>query len=332
MVNWKLLGIQETQKKWNNLLIKFKTANIYQSFEWGEYKALSGWSPYRWIASDEQNNIVALFQGLVRKYSFKTGMIWGTGGPVGNISFCGDSFRQTIFNDLNLKNGYCRFFFQRQYDINDTLVLKKLGWQRALYPINSGLSMFSDLFIKEEDALSACSKNWRRNLRRSNKFGLKFYQWHCPDPLKISSIYKEMESYKQLKEQFSFVDLKGIFEKLKNQIILFRCDDSMGNLLAIRGALIFGKQAWDFIAAANVESRKIYASYGLYWALARHCHSLGIKKYDMGGIDPALNPGVFNFKKGVGSVPVEYLGEWDWASHEGLRLGANWMINRKIGR
>jgi len=56
------------------------------------------------------------------------------------------------------------------------------------------------------------------------------------------------------------------------------------------------------------------------------CHAAGVKRYDMMGIDPTYNPGVYHFKKGTGAECIDYLGEWEWAPYPPLRWGANWML------
>ena len=60
--------------------------------------------------------------------------------------------------------------------------------------------------------------------------------------------------------------------------------------------------------------------------LLKHCKSQGIEEIDLGGIDPQKNPGVYNFKKGTGATPIEYLGEWEWATKNVLRWATNSLI------
>jgi lipid II:glycine glycyltransferase (peptidoglycan interpeptide bridge formation enzyme) len=65
------------------------------------------------------------------------------------------------------------------------------------------------------------------------------------------------------------------------------------------------------------------------WAMLQHCLQLNLKYCDLGGIDPVRNPGPYRFKKATGAVPVEYLGEWDWASRPWLQWFGNWAISRR---
>ena len=63
------------------------------------------------------------------------------------------------------------------------------------------------------------------------------------------------------------------------------------------------------------------ASYFVFWEVLEHCRKLGVTTYDLGGIDPFANRGVYTFKKETGAKEVELLGEWDWASSFWLRIG-----------
>ena len=89
---------------------------------------------------------------------------------------------------------------------------------------------------------------------------------------------------------------------------------------------MFGNKGLDMFAASTQEARKAYASYALFWAIIEACRNEGILYYDLGGVNPDNNLGVYNFKKGTGAKLVNYLGEWDWASVPLLRYFANKAI------
>ena len=80
---------------------------------------------------------------------------------------------------------------------------------------------------------------------------------------------------------------------------------------------------------AGGEARKVYASHATLWAMLDHCSRLGLCDYDLSGVDPVGNKGVFDFKHGTGARLVECLGEWEWAALPGLRRAVNWLVARK---
>ncbi len=111
--------------------------------------------------------------------------------------------------------------------------------------------------------------------------------------------------------------------------MLYRCDDENGELLSLLGCLLLGNKACALFWATNEKGRKLHASYAIFWALLQHCKGIGIASYDLAGIDPAANPGVYRFKRASGAAPIEFLGEWDWASPFWLRWFSNWAIAKR---
>ena len=58
---------------WNNALRRFKDKNIFQSYEWGELKKLSGWTPIRiQILDNNQAKLVAqiLVKNIQKLFNF----------------------------------------------------------------------------------------------------------------------------------------------------------------------------------------------------------------------------------------------------------------------
>lgn len=120
----------------------------------------------------------------------------------------------------------------------------------------------------------------------------------------------------------------GFSQRDGQQMILMRCANREGRAIALRAAVLFGDTAWDFLAAATAEARKVYASHATLWALQRACAARGASRYDMGGIDCEGNKGVFDFKRGVGAELIEYAGGWKLASNPLVRVAANAAIRR----
>ena len=100
-------------------------------------------------------------------------------------------------------------------------------------------------------------------------------------------------------------------------------------MIALRGCGILGEKAWDLFAAAAPPARKVYASHALLWALTSECRERGVSRYDLSGIDPSSNKGVYDFKKGTGAYPLKYAGEWEWSNRPLLCHMANLAMRYK---
>lgn len=62
------------------------------------------------------------------------------------------------------------------------------------------------------------------------------------------------------------------------------------------------------LGASNDEGRSCKASYLLQWRTIEHARAAGVLSYDLGGIDPEGNPGVYHFKSGMGGCECDFPG------------------------
>jgi len=58
-------------------------------------------------------------------------------------------------------------------------------------------------------------------------------------------------------------------------------------------------------AETKQEGRECKAAYVVLWEAIRQCRDSGMRWFDLGGIDPDGNPGVYHFKAGLGGVHFE---------------------------
>lgn len=329
MATWQLLSDEVALQVWDEALLKFTDYSPYQSYAFGEYRRALGWEPCRWAAFNERGEIVALMLGSLRRYPLKLGLIWCEGGPVGDLSACDEGLQAAIKETTGLRWVYCRFRCDRARSIEDVLRLSAHGWYRSWFTLTPCYSMQLDLTRDEKTTLSACEHNWRRNLRRANESNLTVRRWLDPDVDEVMSVYASMQSLKGLGEQHSREEIAELWKNLGHRIVLYRCDDENGALVSLLGWVVFGNRAWGILSANSEQGRKVHSSYLMYWTLIQHCRNNQIESCDLAGIDPVENNGVYRFKRGTGAAPLEYLGEWDWASHSWLRWFGNWAIARR---
>lgn len=299
---------------------------FYQTYGWGEVRRIAGWQPLRLLAHLD-GQVVAAASVLVKR-KFGLAVCWVPGGPLGASDVL-DEFRPALGRALGTQLFYCRISLLRADTGDEAAFLARAGWLRPKIEMSSGLTMSYVLAGDEAERLKRTSSNWRHNLKRSGRYGLRIEHWETPDLDAISALYREMESLKSLPEQHSEVELAAIFAQCREQVVVYRCLDDEGRLLAIRAAGLCGATAMDLLAVAGGAARKLYASHATLWALLDHCSQLGLRDYDLSGVDPVGNKGVYDFKHGTGANLVECLGEWEWASLPGLRQAVNWLVARK---
>jgi len=329
VIKWKMLTGEEARGVWDQNLVQFSDCSPFQSYAWGEYRRSLAWQPCRWLAFDDRDQVVAMMQASLRRYPFGIGLVWCEGGPVGDLATCDESLPAAIKETTGLKRFYCRFRCDRERKVDDSLRLAAQGWTMPWAPLTSNYSMTLDLSQGEERLLGGCDRNWRRNLRRSQECNLTVRQWLDPRVDEVLSVYISMQDLKGLDEQHSREEIEQLLKNLKQQLVLYRCDDERGNVVSLLGCLVTGDSACAVFWATSEIGRELHASFASFWAMVKHCCRIGLKSFDLAGIDPVRNRGVYRFKKATGARPIEYLGEWDWATTSSLRWFGNWAIARR---
>jgi lipid II:glycine glycyltransferase (peptidoglycan interpeptide bridge formation enzyme) len=332
MINWCLYNA-ETDGDWDAQLQRLPGANFFQTSGWALVKSATGWHVLKLVVKDS-DCIVSMALILFRRQPLSGAIVWIPGGIVGEPAVWATSFKSALKRELRLTWVYIRFnALGLENQEHSATVLKEAGWRKPRVSLGSGLSLLYTLSDDDVGRLAALSTNWRHNLKRSRKYGLRFERWQAPDAAIIQKIYHSMETYKALPTQFTKDELEAMLRFLGNQLVIYKCENTLGEIIAIRACAVFNGQAFDLLAAAGPSARKVYASYGLLWALLSDCHRSQVAYYDLGGIEPSLNKGVYDFKRGLGSKLVVYLGEWECASPRFLKYIVNLTLffrKRKI--
>lgn len=330
MIEWKRYNESMNSRFWDTQLNNFTGFTFYQAYNWGEHRVNFGWKVYRWLAFEGDDELKSMAQALVKVLPFGITIAWISGGPVGPVKAWSEDIKRLLIKETGCNHIYIRILNNKILNESDTVELVNSGWSYPSVKLRSGLSMMLSLNKELESLRQGMTKNWRRNLTRGEKHGLQITQWKDPNIDEIYELYKSMQKLKGIDEQFSREELESIFKYLSDNIVIFKCTNSEGKLIAIRGCFIIGRYAWDLFAAASEEARKIYATYVLLWNLLSHCKCINVLDYDLMGIDPDNNQGVYNFKKGTGAITIKYLGEWEWSSNFILKFAINIALKYKL--
>lgn len=325
-LHWECIEQKVAETTWDNLVCSFDEYSVYQGFKWGEYKKACGENIAR-ILGKHDDEIKVMLQCVVKTLPFGCGYVWVPGGATGDLSYLNNEFKKFIRETLNIKFFVIRASFERAIKDGDIQLLQQNHWHSAMIRINSGLSLLLNLQLSADEREKNLSSNWRHNLKRSKKFDMKIEPWGDCTQDKFSRIYAEMNQFKKLNIGDSFVQNFDLLSKyLAKDLILLKCCGSDGATLSLRGCFKLGNKAHDLLAATIPPARKMYASQVLFWKLSEVCQDQGITTYDLGGVDPANNQGVYNFKKGTGAKEVKYLGEWELTNFPPLRWVMNFLI------
>jgi lipid II:glycine glycyltransferase (peptidoglycan interpeptide bridge formation enzyme) len=84
------------------------------------------------------------------------------------------------------------------------------------------------------------------------------------------------------------------------------CEDK-GEPVAGLVASAMGDTAIYLLGATSDKGLNSKGAYLLQWTLIKWLKDKGFKWYDLGGIDPERNPGVYHFKRGLSGADVSHL-------------------------
>ena len=234
-----------------------------------------------WFSYVEKNNLVERINNIIRNK---------------NKNLINLVVLKLINNNLEpIKDKEIKLFYQYQN--------KNIFFTKARSGLKSNLENFIiDLKNYDENCLT---KNWKRNLKRSEKKASKFSYKFIDASENIDEIYSliiKNALLKKYKYPYSKNFLRRIIDKSKSSIVSIGAYNQKNNLIAIRSYYKVNNTAIDFIAAALPEALKFYITYSLAFKLIQNAKEKGNQFYNLGGVDFKMNKGVYNFKKGLGGL------------------------------
>jgi lipid II:glycine glycyltransferase (peptidoglycan interpeptide bridge formation enzyme) len=188
--------------------------------------------------------------------------------------------------------------------------------------------MVLDIGGKSEDQLLAdCKAQCRRNIRKSQKFGVEVVSDTKREHI---ALFYDLLSVTAKRDGFT-VRPCSYYEVLWDKLV----ERGLGKLFLTRhegeylsGALCFaiGDKCWYVYGASSNEHRDLMPNYAMQWSMIRWAQEQGCAIYDFRGVSPRRKlegedteslekedhlQGLNRFKEGFGARYVEYIGEWD---------------------
>jgi lipid II:glycine glycyltransferase (peptidoglycan interpeptide bridge formation enzyme) len=173
-----------------------------------------------------------------------------------------------------------------------------------------------DLSPSLEELHRGLHHKWRYHLSKARKQNLELVEGEEDELFEaFETIYDEMVDRKKF---VSFTDIRefrkiqrGLVPGERMRVFLCKangevCSGGIGSALGDTGIYLFG--------ATSNRGMKTYGSYLVHWRMLEWVKSLGCGTYDLNGIDPAKNPGGYQFKSqlaGAHGREVTFLGQYD---------------------
>jgi lipid II:glycine glycyltransferase (peptidoglycan interpeptide bridge formation enzyme) len=319
------------EETWNKALLQFKDANIYQSWNFSRYAQNE--KIIQHLAFYKNAELIGLAAVRVRKAPLvKRGIVYILNGPIWqkkNIN----TPETVLYKILDLLKH--EFVIKHKFllrikpyvfsDINPQIhSFEKQGFKKIQrIPVYKSLVLYLDNDI--DQIRQSFRPRWRNHLNQAEKNKLKIVSGSDSELYEIFiQLYEQMHEIKKFKE---FVSVKGMYKVNKNlsnefklQIfIAFKDDKPVSGLV---GTTI-GNTSIYLLGASNKKGREVNSSYLLQWEMIKWSKIMNCCRYDLGGINRVINPGVYQFKKGISKQEIFGIGTFETYNSKITKLIVN---------
>ena len=315
---WQSEVDRATPEEWSGMLDCFEDANIYQTWAYGAVRW--GRKNLSHLVLKRNGDVVAMVQlRIVRPTKLNFGMAYLRWGPL--------CHRRGKELDAEVTARIAQALHE-EYVCKRRLLLQILpnafvGTQRgALFqsafsdfthepstPANLYRTFVLDLARPLDELRKNLDAKWRNKLTQSEKKGLKVSAGTSIDQYRtFCRMYNEMFKRKAFETTVDVEEFGRIQESLPEaqRMRILICEQD-GVPVAGIVASAMGDSGIYLLGATSDNGLNSKGAYLLQWTMIQWLKENGFKSYDLGGIDPEGNPGVYSFKKGFSGADVSQL-------------------------
>ena len=166
-------------------------------------------------------------------------------------------------------------------------------------------------------------------MRKAEKAGLKIVESDSEESFDVlGELYAETLQRKGVKgfDPQEFIRTQGRLRPAEKMKVIMTYYD--GAPMSAHLASNLGDSAVFLLGGSSKEGLARRASYLTWWRAITLSSQIGMKRYDLAGVDFKKNPTVSRFKAGMGGKEVSYIGAFDACSSTGTRV--IWRASEKV--
>jgi len=312
---WQVEVDRSAPAEWSQMLDLFDDANLYQTWSYGGVRW--GTKNLSHLVLKRGGEVSGMAQvRIVRPTRFKFGMAYLRWGPL--FERRGKPLDPEVA--VNMARALEEEYIGRRKLFLRVLPNAFLGSPRAgvirsafsrfapepLVADNTDRTFVLDLAPSVEELRRRLDKKWRNQLSSSEKKDLKVVAGNGSDEYRtFSTIYKQMRKRKTFETTVDVEEFGRIQEDLpeSQRMRVLICQDKGAPVAGLVASAI-GDSAIYVLGATNDDGLNSKGAYLLQWRLISWLKENGFRWYDLGGIDPEHNPGVYHFKRGLSGADV----------------------------
>ncbi|SPP99527.1 conserved hypothetical protein [Candidatus Sulfobium mesophilum] len=293
--------------EWSSILTGFDDATIYQTWSYGSF---------RWGERNLSHAIMKRGGDVVGAAQVRIVRLPIVGAGIANVKW-GPLWRRrtnedpavfremlvALQNEYMIKRGLLLRIVPNQVcestgAMRSMLMAEGFRPEPAAVPYNT---LVMDLSPSLDELRRGLRKNWSQHLGQAERRGLIIQEGNSDELFEtVIRLYNDMLARKGFVSFLNIDEFRAmqsdLKEHLKMKTIVCEVD---GAAVAARVVSQIGDAAVDLIAATNSAGLKTKASYIVFWRVIEWLKSAGCRWYDLGGIDPEANQGVYQFKTGL---------------------------------
>jgi lipid II:glycine glycyltransferase (peptidoglycan interpeptide bridge formation enzyme) len=336
---------------WNALIRALPYAHILQSWEWGEFKRITGWTPHR-IAYERDGQIVAAASVGVRRIPHpRAGLALMYAPKAPALDYADADLASAVLDHLQgMARRMGAIWLKIDPDVrlgtgvpgesdeaSDVLgtrltdILKRRGWRFSADQVQFRNTICIDLTQPEDAILSSMGQSTRRKIRIAEREGVTVRIGTADDIPLLYDLYQTTGARDGFlirpPEYYAAAWHAFIDAGLAQPLIA----EHEGRALAHVILFHFARTCWYFYGASSDAARDKMPNYLLQWTAIQWAQARGYAVYDFWGAPDIFAEsdsmwGVYQFKRGFHGTVVRHIGAWDYAPYPPLyRAYAEWM-------
>lgn len=314
--------------QWTEIIRTLPGLSLMQSWEYAEAKAATGpWSTVRAVITNGEH-LVAALQGSLRSLPFiGGGLLWINRGPlIAGTSQSYEDLLEVIARWAASRRWYVRIA-PPVADLNSAL-LTKAGFHSTSSP---GWSS-SNVDLSAPELRSQLDGKWRNVLNKSLRAGVTVEQRSDDGSLiaYANDLFERLRT-KPFPTTVTPEFLTALQSLLpaERKLIVFSATRN-GIPLGANVIAVYGDTAEYISGLINDEGRQLGAGHALLWAAIEAMHVRGLRRFDLGGLDPDRTPkGIIHFKQGVNGIPYRLANEVETTRKDWRSRLIRWQIDRR---
>jgi len=318
------LAVQETAdaRDWDRRIWACPGANIYCGSAWGAYKARRGLEVRRAFVSGDGADLAFIQWQTRRKGPVR--FIHVQGGPL--LTEAGAHRAEAVFaafiDHLALGRLDILAIDYEQFESQDaTLALLIHGFT----PVIGARDHTLELDLRQDlDAIQAgMEPRWRKALRKAerNTDVTTHFLEDRAERLSAFDDFTAMFAALRQRKGFATTLQPQAYRDIaaEDEHLLFLDVREKGERILVRIAHLSETRCTDFYTASNERARATSAATLAVWRFVERAKAEGCRVFDFGGIDPAANRPVFDFKRGLCTNVVQHNPLWVYGTSPALR-------------